>query len=54
MWLQHIVDEWARSPGHVLIEAFCIIFIVYLLFRKPYNPKSEEKLTKAVRQLCVF
>lgn len=48
MWRSHILSVWQQSPGHVVIEAFCIVFILYLLFRKPYNPKKDEKLTKEV------
>jgi hypothetical protein len=40
--------RYARSPGHVVIEAVCIIFIIYLIMRKPYNPKKTEKLSKQV------
>ncbi len=41
-------SRYARSPGHVVIEAVCIIFIIYLIMRKPYNPKKTEKLSKQV------
>lgn len=44
-WWSLAVHTWENNPGHVLLEAFCIAFIIVLLFLKPSSSRKEEKLT---------
>jgi serine palmitoyltransferase len=45
--LLYIVSAYDNEPGHVLMEISCILCILYLLFRRPYDPKKEEQLSDA-------
>jgi serine palmitoyltransferase len=39
------LEEFEQKPTRVFIETFLLIFIIYLLFKRPTNKKAESKLT---------
>jgi hypothetical protein len=47
-WVSH---TWATNPGHLIVEVICIAIILYLMFKKPYDPKTSEKLSKKARPI---
>jgi len=45
-WTEFIADTWRESPYHLVIEAGLFMFIIYLLTRRSYDPRREQKRTK--------
>lgn len=44
-WGQYIRSTFEENPGHVVVETVAIAIILYLVFVRTYDPKSETKLT---------
>eukprot|EP00808_Paulinella_micropora_P010568 g68611.t1 len=45
-WLEYAVHAYHEDPNHMLIEFGLVVFILVLLFRRPYSPEGA-KLSKA-------
>lgn len=45
-WLTYLLTEYEQEPGHVLVELFCFVVILYLVFRDSYDPKTTRQLSK--------
>jgi len=45
-WLSYAVKAYEDDPFHVLIEAALFFIVIWLIFRKPYDPKDDDKLTE--------
>jgi len=41
-WLTYILTAYEKEPGHVLMEITCILIIIYLLIRTPYDPSKDS------------
>lgn len=47
-----IPDYVKHAPiYHIVVEALLLVWILWLLFRKSYNPDEKNKLTEKVRIL---
>lgn len=53
-YYEYIHGIYVRSPEHVIIETFLIIFVIYITFVKKDKPKRQAvKLTeKEIQELC--
>nr|CCA26292.1 serine palmitoyltransferase putative [Albugo laibachii Nc14] len=53
-YYDYICGIYRRSPEHVIIETFLIVFVIYITFCKKDRPKQERvQLTeKEVQELC--
>ncbi|DAZ95536.1 TPA: hypothetical protein N0F65_005228, partial [Lagenidium giganteum] len=53
-YYEYIHSIFVRSPEHVIIETFLIVFVIYITFFKKDRPKRQEvKLTeKEIQELC--
>lgn len=46
-WLiEYLIKTYEEDPYHILIEVSCFLVILWLLFRKSYDPKTTERLSR--------
>ena len=48
--INEIFAYLATSTSHILIDTILIIFVLYLLLHKSYNPKSKVELNEKVNK----